>query len=1002
MQNEWQDPEILSVNRLPQRAYYIPYSNLERALGRQKTQSERYQLLNGAWSFQYFHRFFDLPEDITAKNYELTRMGTIPVPSCWQMYGYDVPQYTNVQYPYPVDPPHVPNDNPCGVYARDVFVEKGSDEVNLVFEGVDACFYVYVNGKEVGYSEGSHLQSEFDITRFVRRGMENRLTVVVLKWGASSYLEDQDFYRMSGIFRDVYLLFRAPGHVRDISVETALADSYSAATITVTADRPADVMLYDPQGTLVAQCKGTDQARFALDAPELWTAETPQLYTAVLACAGEYIPVSIGVREVAVADNGALLINGVPVKLKGVNRHDTNPKTGHYVTEEDILLDLTQMKRLNVNTIRTSHYPNTPEFYELCNRFGFYVIDEADLETHGFAERYPNCGYYDMPNTIWPCNNPMWEAAFVDRMERTLQRDKNHPCVIMWSLGNESAYGPNHDKMADYAHAHDSTRLVHYEGVSCLTPLGCGKEDSASVDVVSRMYPSVPDIQKYIESSQDKRPFFLCEYSHAMGNGPGDLADYWALFEQHPRLIGGCVWEWADHSVERVLGNQVVYTYGGDFGEIPHDGNFCVDGLVFPDRSPSTGALCMQNVYQYLRAEAVDLQRGEVRITNLHDFVTADQYELSYELICDDAVVCEGVMALPAIPPHESAVVVLPITLVSEAQYGAYLNLFYRLAQDMAWENKGFVQGSDQLAVPVAIRPRVLRTGKAMNVQEEKEKLFIVGDRFLYTFNKFYGSWDSISVNGVEKLAKRPEFTVFRAPTDNDRYVKFQWAENDLNFRDNEGMNHMQSMCYETSVEKVSAEEIVVRAVTNIASPGKMPLCQICTRYTVTSDGTIAFDVHVEVRESAVWLPRFGMEFVLTPGQEKLEYFGMGPDENYIDMRQHARMGMFESTVNREYVPYIMPQEYGNHTDTKMLAVGEKNRLVFTSDTGFSFMASHFTAQDLHRTAHNYELTKHEETILRIDYKVSGIGSGSCGPGLLEQYQLSEKTFDFRFTLGIE
>lgn len=993
MNNEYQDLSVLQKKRKPQRAYYIPYDSPEAALTGDKQASSRYILLNGDWAFSYFPRSVDVPEEITAADYDLAKMGSIPVPSNWQMHGYDIPQYTNVDYPYPVDPPYVPNDNPCGVYALDVNLETVGDETYIVFEGVDSCFYLYVNGTFAGYSQGSHLQSEFDITPLLRPG-RNRITVQVLKWCDGSYLEDQDFYRLSGIFRDVYLLRRPVRHIEDFTVLAQPAGR--GAQIEVAVNCAANAELYSADGTLLASGKAVG-GKFVASLPDanLWTAETPYLYTLLLSYNEEYIPVKVGIRSVSTSAQGELLINGVPVKLRGVNRHDTNPRTGHYVTREDIITDLTVMKQLNINTIRTSHYPNTPEFYELCNTFGFYVIDEADLESHGFATRIP--GYaYDFDDNIWPCSNPDWEASFLDRMERTLQRDKNFPCVIIWSLGNESAYGPNHAKMSDYCRAHDTTRLVHYEGVSCTG------SDADTVDIVSRMYTSLDDLKAFAEDT-DKRPFFLCEYAHAMGNGPGGVRDYWDLFEQYPRMIGGCVWEWADHAVERTdEEGRTTYAYGGDFGEIPHDGNFCVDGMVFPDRSPSTGALNIKNVYQFIKTRPIDLAQGMVEIYNKHDFLDTSCYTFTYELVSDGNLLRSGVLDIPVIPPHGRAAVKLDLDAPHTAALGTYYNIYYLLREDTCWGSAGMEMGFDQLALPCEIVP-AQHVGRAapLKVSEDALRLYMVGKDFIFIFDKHYGTFDSISINGKEALAARPEFSVWRAPTDNDRRIKFQWAECDRDFRNNENMNHMQSMCYGVRVDKKSGDEVVFTADTSLAARGKTPLCRIQTTYTVTKYGKITFDVQVKVREQAVWLPRFGLEFKLNKEFEDFTYFGLGPEENYEDMRDHVRMGLYTSSVAKEYVPYIRPQEHGNHGATRLLTIGAGPQLQFTSKEGFNFMASHYDANDMHRKEHYYELTRLHESIIRIDYRVSGLGSNSCGPELDPRYRLSEKQFGYKFTLAV-
>ena len=589
---DWQNPELLHRNREKERSYFIPFHSKEAAqhLHDNKGASSYYKLLNGDWAFRYFDRYIDVSEELFAQDNDLTDWDTIPVPVNWQMVGYDIPHYSNVNYPHPVDPPFVPDENPVGVYARDFLLTESwaGRETFVVFEGVNSCFYLYVNGACVGYSQGSHMQSEFNIARFCRPG-KNRLTVKVLKWCDGSYLEDQDFYRLSGIFRDVYLLSRSAGRIRDICIKAELDDDYNNAVLSITLDKEGSgtskvqFVLYAPDGNTVIE-KEIDFGQTFLDisSPLKWNAETPWLYKAVFGFEGEWIPVDCGFIKIQTAQNCALLINGTSVKLKGVNRHDTDPVMGHYTPLHHIKRDLELMKQHNINTIRTSHYPNTPEFYRLCSRYGFYIIDEADQEMHGFCHSHPGAkGHYSHFNPALPSDNPQWKNALLDRAKRMVERDKNHPCIIMWSLGNESSFGVNIIAMADWIHERDSSRLVHFEQASCAArDLKTTPACDASIDVDSCMYPNLERLEAEGKNKQkDTRPFFVCEYAHAMGNGPGGLSDYWAVFNAYPRLIGGCIWEWADHAVILTDDNGEKYWgYGGDMGEYPHDENFCNDG----------------------------------------------------------------------------------------------------------------------------------------------------------------------------------------------------------------------------------------------------------------------------------------------------------------------------------------------------------------------------------------------------------------------------------------
>ena len=1009
MQNEWKTPEILHVSREKERNYYIPYADAESALGFMKGLSPFYRLLNGNWAFRYFARAFDLTDDLFRKDTALADWGTIPVPSNWQMFGHDKPQYTNVNYPIPVDPPHVPDDNPAGVYATDFIVDESWMErkTYITFEGVNSCFYLYINGQEVGYSQGTHLPSEFDISAYVAAGV-NRLTVAVMKWCDGSYMEDQDFYRLSGIFRDVYLLSRPEAHVRDMFFKTSLDAAYADGVLSLELDCTGKasgtpvMRLYAPDGSLAAEAPVKDgKLSLPVAAPQKWSAETPDLYTVVVEWNGELIPQQIGFRTVEVDAKAALLINGKAVKLKGVNRHDTHPVFGHYTPIEHMTADLITMKQLNINTIRTSHYPNTPEFLCLCDKFGFYVVDETDIEGHGFACRNEKSGY-EAYDPAWTVQMPDWKEAYVERMRRMVERDKNHACVIMWSLGNETGYGKNHDAMIEWVKSRDTSRLVHYEGASCV-------EDKSGVSVVSRMY-SDPNYcrERGINKEKETRPFFLCEYSHAMGNGPGDVYDYWEVIYKYPRLIGGCIWEWADHTV--ICANEKgekYYGYGGDCGEFPHDSNFCNDGVVMPDRSLYPGSKEIKAVYQYVQAELVRIGSDVVvKLTNRHDFTSLSQYELVWQVNIDGVTLDEGSVSGNAlnVAPGRSRQIALPLSakLPAACHMGASVDLSFRLLKGNLWGAKGFEAAKVQLMLPLAQAPSLggLRESKISVTQQCKEFALIEGIDFAYVFNMFYGSFEAISRNGVEMLDSRPFLSVWRAPTDNDRNIRHKWGQN-WETGNGEGMfGNTQFKVY--SVDLKEKKGSVAIRVTGALSPvAREPIARVVIDYTVLPTGEIQVALDADVREHLSFLPRFGFEFIMPRGNELIEYFGRGPDENYIDMTHHASINHYKSTVAEEYFPYIRPQEHGNHADVKWLAVYDAmgRGLLFKANDTFECSASHFTAHDVDKAKHTCDLVKRDETIVRIDYKVGGIGSGSCGPYTADKYKLMEKKIQYGFSV---
>lgn len=932
---DYENLKKLSDNREKPRAYYIPYDTLEKALAGDRTQSAYLRSLNGLWQFRYFARDVDVPN-------EITEWDEIPVPANWQMHGYEKPVYTNINYPFPVDPPYVPDDNPCGVYARAVTLPQEwlARLTYIVFEGVASCLYLYVNGAYVGCSQGSHLPAEFHITPYLRPG-ENRIVVRVLKWCVGSYLEDQDFFRLNGIFRDVYLLSRSEGHVRDIEV-TADADG-----IRVNCPHWA---LYD----------GSEQ----VEAPSvLWNAEKPYLYTVVVQQAGEFIPIRTGMRSIAVSERGELLVNGVPVLLKGVNHHDTHPTQGYYLTDGQMRQELLAMKALNINCIRTAHYPPAPQFLSLCDELGFYVVDETDIETHGFGLENVTCGY-DMQNPKQPSNRPEWEAAYLDRVVRMVERDKNHPSVIFWSMGNESGYGSNHTKMLQWTQKRDPSRLTHYEGATNV-------DNKAPIDVVSFMYPPL-DMLEETAKNHDMRPVFLCEYAHAMGNGPGDTGDYMALFRKYPKLIGGCIWEWADHTV-LVDG---VQRYGGDFGELTHDGNFCCDGLVFSDRSFKAGSLDVKHVYQNMETK---LRGNRLTVENRFDFTNLAEYTLRVTLEIDGKPAGQEEYVLN-VAPHKKTVVLLPFCYPDQCRYGAAVNVF-------------LIDGAGQ---EVAMQQHTLpcetvvdAAGPCAQVQEDGEEILLQGDGFCYTFNRHYGTLTSMVMDGEEQLCSPVALTVWRAPTDNDRYVKRQWGL----FEDNQAAQNFNVLCNKVYSCEVENGRIVTKG--SLAGLSRSPFLRYILTMWADVTGTLRVALQATLGDIGTFLPRLGFSFQLPASNTAFSYYGMGPQENYCDMCHHARLGWYESSAEAEYIPYVMPQEHGNHTRTKWLRMD--NGLTFFTDEAFSFAVSQYAPEMLTQATHTDELQKDSVTHVRIDYGVSGVGSNSCGPQLRECYRVMDKHISFAF-----
>ena len=944
----YEDIGQIQKNRLPQRAHYRPENEGGATL------------LNGEWDFRFYRA-----DHLEGK--EDPEWRKIPVPSCWELYGCETPNYVNKYYPHPVDPPFVPDDNPMGVYQRSFTLPEGFGSYFLLFDGVCSHLELFVNGTFAGISQGSHLQAEFDVTSLVHPG-ENTVLCKVRKWCSGSYLEDQDQFRYHGIFRDVWLLSRPKNPIRDVEIST------SKNTVSVKIEGSAEVSLYDGEN-LIEKKTIAGEGEFFVKDPVLWNAEQPKLYELVFADRGEVFRRKFGFVTYAIAPNGAFLVNGVEVKLRGVNHHDTNPEKGWCMTTEDLRFDLEKMRELNINTVRTSHYPPSPAFLDLCDEMGFYVMLEADLEEHGFAFKEPGITWRDvLDDPAWIGNDPAWRECHLDRIRRSYGRDKNHPCIFSWSIGNEHGYGANHREMVKYLRSLGKNLIVHNECASRL----CGEYASfyADVDLYSRMYPGIEEIENYAKNPLNTLPLYLCEYSHAMGNGPGDLEDYWEVIRRYPNLIGGCIWEWADHTV---LVNGVPQ-YGGDFGEPHHDGNFCVDGLVFYDRSFKAGSLLAKAVYQPMRCALKD---GGVEVTNDFDFRDYSSYRLVLTVEKDGETVSKNEL-YPTIKPKES--LLLPVSVPGKVRYAA-------TATVRLFDCEGREVAVSQLKLPAekesapALVPCALR--------ETEDAFLAEGKGWSVTLSRHYGEIESIIKDGRELLTERVGLSAFRAPIDNERKIRHLWYR-EYGSLDAEGFNHTFRKCY--SATRTSENTVRVNGALSCFS--RPPYFTYEADYAFFEGGRVQVTFRGKIRENCMWLPRLGFEFHLPKDTDVFSYFGRGPWENYIDMKAHTTLGNFESSADREYVPYVVPQEHGNHTEGHRLSI--QNALNFSSEKGFEFSVSHYRPENLMRAGHWNELVKSDETIVRIDYKGSGIGSGSCGPQLLHKYRLEEKEIpDFTFSFSL-
>lgn len=960
-----EDPQQLHVGTLDKHCYFIPFRKGEDPFA-EREQSGSFQLLNGGWDFRYYNSIIDLEDDFT----ELPGQTTVPVPSNWQLHGFDRPQYTNICYPIMYDPPHVPDDDPVGVYSRTYGYAPDGRRRILVFEGVDSCVYLYINGEFAGYSQVSHSMQEFDVTPFLKPG-SNRITAAVLKWCDGTYLEDQDKIRLSGIFRDVYMLSRPEERLTDYRLKTVLSADFSSADLVFCpTGSAAECRLTDRTGRIVAEFAARDGERVSvrISDPQLWSAEIPYLYDLTITAGDEVIGEKVGFRSVC-AEGGVVRINGMPVKFKGVNRHDSYPDTGYYAPVGKMLLDLRQMKRHNINAVRTSHYPNSPQFYQLCDRLGLYVIDEADVESHGCVTVWNDLHWtkgYDGIALL--ASDEMFRKAITDRAESLVKRDVNRPCVVFWSLGNESGWGTNFRAAGELVKSLDDTRLLHYESTHRL-------DDTPDdvLDLVSEMYTSTADMKKFLEKTDEKRPFILCEYCHAMGNGPGDLEDYHETFCSSERFCGGFVWEWCDHSVPLgVTGDgRTKYGYGGDFGERHNDGNFCMDGLNYPDRTPHTGLLEVKQVYRPVRVER-SADGGFLFRSTLEFADAGELLDCRYEFTDIEGRLCgEGSVEF-SLPPMSEVRVELPET------DAAHVRFIFTAKQDGECFAKGDEVCFDQVELRKIPEKPVAPDDAPLTISDSPLEVTVCSGDVEFRFNKRISAFDSIKHCGRELLDRPLTFNFFRAPTDND-VMKIDWYSAHLN--DYDTRNYGVS-----AVRSGNAAEITLKQ--SFGWNIHQPFARMEVKYTI-SGGALDISCHAEFSEKVQLLPRFGVRMFLPAEFRRVEYLGYGPVESYIDKHQASWIGRFQADISDMHEDYIRPQENSSHYGCRYAEIsGGGTSVKLTAPGGFSFSASQYTQEELAEKRHNYELEKCGSSVVCMDYMMAGVGSNSCGPALAEKYRL--------------
>lgn len=1014
----YEDLKIMHENTMPSRAYYMPASHDMGPLVEDRFSSDRVICMNGTWEFQYFNSIYDLQEKFYEQGYDCSRFTQVEVPGVWQNYGYDSHQYTNVRYPIPLDPPYVPQENPCGAYVRKFYYEipEEAPRAYLNFEGVDSCFYVWVNGKYVGYSQVSHATSEFDVTEVLKNG-ENTLAVLVLKWCDGTYLEDQDKFRMSGIFRDVYFVNRPENVVYDYFTTTEIQEEQAVITVQASYQGkavPTKLTLYDAEHKEIASqvfqenigTVYTHKAVILVKEPNLWNPEQPYLYTLVLETEGEVITDRIGLREICVKD-AVLYVNGTAIKFKGVNRHDSDPVTGFVIGLEQMKKDLQMMKESNFNAVRSSHYPNVPYFYQLCDEYGFFVIAEADNESHGTQSQYLKDSNWENVSGKWNeriSDNPEFIPATLDRTQLCVHREKNRPCIIIWSMGNECGYGCTFEEALKWTKGFDSTRLTCYE--SSFYRSDRRKYDYSNIDIFSRMYPSLEEIQEYMDKKPDK-PLLLIEYCHAMGNGPGDLEDYFQIIYEYDVLCGGFVWEWCDHAIYQgqAANGKEKYLYGGDFGEEVHDGNFCMDGLVYPDRTPHTGLLEYQNVYRPARVVSFCQKTGELCLENYMNYVDLKDYiYLVYEVNCDGKLLEKKQFILQeSVLPHKKGTILLDITVPDSGK--CYLKVSYHLKHGTSVMAQGSRMGFDEILLKNQ-DGRNQQATALLETQEQKEAevqvsetdrfLSVRSDTFFYVYNKLSGLFEQLSVDGEELLETPMELNIWRAPTDNDRKIKQEWID--------AGYDRSKARAYDTHWE-MNGEGIRIYSTVSVAAVAIQKVLDIEAVWKIYRTGEISVKMHVKKDREFPQLPRFGIRLFLRGEYENLKFYGLGPHESYRDKCRSCSHGLYDTTVEEQHEDYICPQENGSHTDCDYLMLEKENQTVTAvSSRPFSFNVSYYSQEELTRKAHNFELEKSGSTIVCLDYAQNGIGSNSCGPELRKEYQFTEETFtfDMKFLFGKE
>lgn len=1006
---EWENPEVFAVNKEAPHATLLPFQDATTAVSFAPEKSDRMILLNGDWKFKFLSKPADAPKNFFQQTFSDADWDVLRVPSNWQIHGYGRPIYTNIKHPFPANPPKVPHDaNETGLYRLEFEIPNawGGQEIFLHFAGVQSAMYVWVNGESVGYSQDSMLPAEFNITNKIVPG-KNVLAVKVIRWSDGSYLEDQDFWRLSGIYRDVCIVARPKVYVRDFQIVTDLDESYQDALLKIdfaiknassqkVAGYSLNIRLTGHDQTLNANLSVPEITRgqeeivsFSqkIAQPEKWSAEIPNLYTLIFelrdaqGTAQEAISRKIGFRKVELK-NGQLLINGQVPYFKGVNRHEIQPDAGRAISEETMIKDIKLMKQHNINAVRTSHYPNHPRWYELCDEYGIYVVDEANVESH---ELWANL-------KIYLDEKPEWQRAIVTRGTAMVERDKNHASIIMWSMGNETGYGTAFDVMYEEMKAIDPTRPIHYESRTPAYIPGLSK-----YDIISTMYPSLAHIVALAEKDPT-RPVIICEYAHGMGNSTGNLKKYWDLFEAHSRMQGAFIWDFVDQGLlKKTDDGREFFAYGGDYGDRPNDLNFCINGVVNPDRTTQPALQDIKKIFQFVKIKAVDLYAGVIAIENNYDFTSLDFLSAEWELVTPFEKVRTGVIENLDIPAgHGRTYVISRFDQPLKNNEDYYLNISLKLNKDHAWAAEGHELAWEQFVYPKKAGKKLPVRNDAVAVETEGSNILLKASGFTAAFDKHAGTFSSLKLNGAEMLERGARVNLWRAPTDNDdggggNSFGTQWRKN--------GLDRLTLAVQNVEVyENATNTKIVVKG--NLAAQSsEIP---VTTSYVVYGNGEIHVHCDITIPETIKTVPRVGTEWLLKKEFDQVQWYGRGPQESYVDRKDGARFGVYQSSVNDLYFPYVKPQENGNRTDVIWLMItNDKNcGLLVQGDPTFDFSATFYSLDNITGAKHTTDIQEAPYTTLNIDFQQAGLGGDdSWNPRTHPEFQLRPGTYHFSYSI---